>query len=116
MAALDHGEHIFHLATAADWAEAERSGTYRTSTLGRSLDEEGFIHASRAAQVRGVGAAFYGDAGEPLVLLEIDPARLASEVRLEVPPGGDTAFPHIYGPLPSFAVVSATAYDVTSAD
>ena len=33
------------------------------------------------------------------MLLEIDPALLDVELRLEVPPGADEAFPHIYGPL-----------------
>jgi uncharacterized protein (DUF952 family) len=115
MAGLDPGEHIFHLATARDWTAAERSGAYRTSTLGRSLAEEGFIHASRAAQVAGVAAAFYGEADEPLVLLEIDPGLVGCEIRLEIPPGGDAAFPHLYGPLEVSAVVRVTPYAVTSA-
>ena len=110
---LTDGEHIFHLATRSDWEQATRAGTYRTSTLGRSLDEEGFIHASRVGQVRGVATAFYGSVSEPLVLLEIDPARLGSEVRLEVPAGAGEAFPHIYGPIGTTAVVSVTTYSVT---
>jgi uncharacterized protein (DUF952 family) len=115
MRGLDPGEHIFHLATGPDWAEAERTGAYRTSTLGRSLAEEGFIHASRGGQVAGVAAAFYAAVDEPLVLLEIDPGRVGCEIRLEVPAGGDEAFPHIYGPLDVSAVVRVTPYAVTSA-
>ena len=45
---------IFHIATVADWEAAQRSGSYTTSTLGRTLVEEGFIHASRADQWQGV--------------------------------------------------------------
>ena len=31
---------IFHIATAADWAAAQASGSYTTSTRGVSLDDE----------------------------------------------------------------------------
>jgi uncharacterized protein (DUF952 family) len=109
---LAEGEHIFHLATRADWRNATRTGSYRTSTRGRTLAEEGFIHASRAGQVTGVAQAFYADVDEPLVLLQIDPALLGSKVRLERPVGSDEDFPHIYGPIPTGAVVAATPYVV----
>jgi uncharacterized protein (DUF952 family) len=104
-AMLDPGEHIFHIATVADWETALATGAYRISTLGRTLDEEGFIHASRQGQVEGVRRAFYAGLTEPLVLLEIDPDRLDVELRVEVPAGAAEAFPHIYGPLPVGAVV-----------
>jgi Uncharacterized protein conserved in bacteria len=103
---LAPGEHIFHIATVDDWHAAQRVGDYRVSTLGRSLAEEGYIHASRSDQVDGVRAAFYAGPGLRLVLLEIDPALLDVELRLEVPPGAEEAFPHIYGPLVTDAVVS----------
>ena len=96
-------QRIYHIATRADWLEAMRSGTYTTSTAGRTLEEEGFIHASRREQVEGVFSRYYAEAGEPLVLLVIEPARLDSEVRVEAV-GGDT-YPHIYGPIIPDAVV-----------
>jgi uncharacterized protein (DUF952 family) len=105
---LASGEHIFHIATVEDWQAALLAGDYRVSTMGRSLAEEGFIHASRADQVDGVRTAFYADPGLRLVLLEIDPARLDVELRLEVPPGAEAAFPHIYGPLHTDAVVAVS--------
>ncbi len=96
---------IFHIAEEADWRAAQLSGDYRVSTRGRTLADEGFIHASRRDQVLGVAEAFYADAG-PLVLLSIDPARLSSPVRDdEVSPG--IVFPHIYGPIELDAVVAA---------
>ena len=95
--------HIFHIATAADWAAATAAGSYTTSTLGRTLAEEGFIHASRREQVPGVFAGFYRDAGEPLVLLTIDTDRLTASWRED--PVGDDTFPHVYGPLNTGAVV-----------
>ena len=96
-------ERIFHIATAADWRTALSTGAYTTSTVGRSLAEEGFIHASRRDQVQGVFDRYYRGLGEDLVLLTIDPARLESEVRVE-PVGSDT-YPHVYGPINRTAVV-----------
>jgi uncharacterized protein (DUF952 family) len=99
---------IFHLALASDWAAAEASGAYTTSTLGRTLAEEGFIHASRADQWTAVRERVYGDVSEPLVLLQIDTDLLDVPV-VEEPavPGGAETFPHIYGRLPAAAVVKA---------
>lgn len=100
---------IFHLALAADWAAARETGAYTVSTRGRTLAEEGFIHASRADQWPAVRAAFYGDvAAADLVLLQVDTDRLEVPVVDEPPtPGATETFPHIYGPLPVSAVVRA---------
>ena len=45
---------VLHLAEVAHWDEALRTGEYRWSTLGRTLEEEGFIHCSTPEQVPGV--------------------------------------------------------------
>jgi uncharacterized protein (DUF952 family) len=97
-------ERIFHIATAADWSAALANGTYTTSTVGRSLAEEGFIHASRRDQVQGVFDRYYHRLREPLVLLTIDPARLSS-AEVVVEPVGDDTYPHVYGPIDRRAVV-----------
>jgi glutathione S-transferase len=99
---------IFHLATAADWAAAQASGAYTTSTRGVSLADEGFIHASREDQWEGVRERFYADVDEPLVLLAIDTDLLDVPVVEEEVPGGGT-FPHVYGPIRPAAVVQVTA-------
>ncbi len=104
-------EPVFHLALRQDWEEAQASGDYRVSTLGRTLDEEGFLHASYRHQWPGVRAAFYSAVEQPLVLLEIDPGRLDVPVVVEAPAGSDEAFPHIYGPLPVRAVVAVHPLD-----
>jgi uncharacterized protein (DUF952 family) len=98
-------EPIFHVALASDWEAAQAAGEYAVSTRGRTLPEEGFIHASRADQWAGVRSRFYADVAEPLVLLEIDPSLLTAEVRDERPPGTDETFPHVYGPIDLRAVV-----------
>ena len=97
---------LFHIALASDWAEAQKSGTYTISTLGRTLAEEGFIHAAYGDQWPGVRERFYSDVAEPLVLLRIDGDLLDVPVVEEPPtPGATEVFPHIYGPLPAGAVV-----------
>ena len=103
-------DRIFHIATAADWRRALETGTYTTSTVGRTLEEEGFIHASRRDQVQGVFDRYYRSAGEELLLLTIDPARLTdAEVRVEAV-GADT-YPHVYGPMNRSAVVDTVPLD-----
>ena len=98
-------EHVFHLALASDWEDAQAAGDYRVSTLGVTLEQEGFLHASFADQWDDVRSRYYADVTEPLVLLEIDPALLDVPLVVETPDGADEAFPHIYGPLPVTAVV-----------
>jgi hemoglobin len=98
---------IFHLALRAEWQEAlDSGGDYRRSTLGTTLEDEGFIHCSFADQVRAIADLVYRGRAD-VVLLEIDPTRLTAEVRIENLQGGDQRFPHIYGPLPLQAVVHA---------
>jgi uncharacterized protein (DUF952 family) len=99
-------ERLFHVAFGRDWEAAKEVGEYRVSTRGRTLAEEGFLHASYAHQWQGVRDAYYGDVTEPLVLLEVDPGLLDVPVVDEVPAGGAEAFPHVYGPLPVAAVVA----------
>lgn len=99
---------IFHLALASDWEAARAEGAYTVSTRGRTLAEEGFIHASRADQWPAVRERFYADVTEPLLLLKIDTDRLDVPL-VEEPavPGGTETFPHLYGPLRVDAVVQA---------
>jgi uncharacterized protein (DUF952 family) len=100
---------IYHVATAADWERAQADGEYTTSTYGVTLADEGFIHASRADQWRGVLERLYGGVDEPLVLLEIDTDLLDVPVVEERPaPDVEDTFPHIYGPIHPAAVVGST--------
>lgn len=98
-------DHIYHLALVADWEAALESGEYAVSSLGVTLAEEGFIHASRADQWAGVKQRYYSDVTEALVLLVIDPARLQAPLLMEKAPGTGETLPHIYGPLNLDAVV-----------
>ncbi|MDQ2815785.1 MAG: DUF952 domain-containing protein [Actinomycetota bacterium] len=100
---------IYHIATAASWARAQADGQYTMSTLDRTLAEEGFIHASAAAQVALVANKYYR--GQPdLLLLVIDPGLVDSEIRYEPVPGQPLPYPHIYGPLNLSAVVQSSPF------
>lgn len=103
-------ESIYHITSGRDWEATVASDTpYTISTLGKTLDEVGFIHCSFAGQVARVANHFYrGQTG--LVLLTIDPARLQSPVTVESVPGTDEQFPHLYGPLHPEAVVSCQEF------
>ena len=96
--------HLYHLAIAEEWAEAIEHGTYRRSTLGRSLEEQGFIHCSFAEQVQLIADVIYRGRDD-VVLVEIDPSLVAAEIRVENLDGGAMPFPHVYGPLAVDAVV-----------
>jgi uncharacterized protein (DUF952 family) len=100
-------QRLYHIATAPDWDQAQQDGEYRRSTRGRSLSEEGFIHASTAAQVLPVANAVYADEQQDLVLLVLDTSQIEAEIRCEPVPGWADPFPHIYGPLDVAAVARA---------
>ena len=92
---------IYHLALASDWDDAVAAGEYRVSTIGQTIDEVGFIHASREDQLEATAARFYADLGVPLVLLVLDRDRLrAGGVPVVDDPVGDDTFPHLYAALP----------------
>ncbi|MEZ0110899.1 uncharacterized protein (DUF952 family) [Catenulispora sp. EB89] len=77
---------IYHIAFRTDWADAVAAGEYHVSTRGKTVEEQGFIHASTAAQVAGVANAFYADA-EDLLVLVIDPEKLTAPLRYDPVPG-----------------------------
>ena len=103
-------EAIYHLTGRRDWdAAVATDRPYTISTLGKTMDEVGFIHCSFAGQVARVANHFYRDQAD-LVLLTIDPALLHSPVKVESVPGTEEQFPHIYGPLPCEAVVAVQEF------
>ena len=97
---------ILHAALPADWEDARATGSYAVSTRGLTLADEGFIHASTAAQLPGVLAGFYADLSEvTLLVLDVDALEAAgSPVRWDQMPGSADPFPHVYGDIPSSVV------------
>ncbi len=110
---------IYHITPFADWTAAQRAGLYRAP----SLDQEGFIHCSTAAQVVPVANRYYRGAAD-LCLLTIAEDRLSAPLKWEPPappsstqrPPADAAaelYPHLYGPLNLDAVVAVTPLQPT---
>lgn len=96
---------VGHLTTLAAWQEGQAAGAYTTSTHGRTLEQEGFIHCSSPEQLPATARRFYADVPGPLVVLVIEPALLGRSY-LKVEPVGDESFPHVYGPIPPEAVIA----------
>ena len=103
---------ILHIATRADWDAACAAGRYRPT----SVDREGFIHCSTSTQVVGTADRYFRGRND-LVLLCIDEARVAGDLRYEPPAvisgsadrRAGELFPHLYGGLDCRLVASARA-------
>ncbi|MGO9957905.1 MAG: DUF952 domain-containing protein [Solirubrobacteraceae bacterium] len=100
---------LFHIARAEDWDQASRDGVYLISTLGKRLEEQGYIHLSFARQVKSVADLIYRGMNN-LVLLELDPGRLTAPVVVEPGAGTEELFPHLYGELSVDAVAEVREY------
>lgn len=91
---------IYKIAARAEWEEAQEQGALAGTRADRA---DGYIHLSTAGQLAETLDKHYrGRAG--LVLIAVDPAVLAADLRWE-PARGGTLFPHLYAPLPLSAVL-----------
>lgn len=98
---------LVHLCGRDDWSRARAAGEIRPDPSGGGR----FIHLSAPEQVHLPANRLYRGRDD-VVLLHIDPARLDSEVRWESVATDPDAmlFPHLYGPLPTAAVIRVTDY------
>ncbi len=111
---------IYHIVTESD-LRAHVSGDVYTPA---SLNDFGFVHCALQASVIAVANDYFAGAAGPVLLLEIDPARLTSEVHYEAAaptPGAGTShlvdaalFPHIYGPINTQAITRVGVLGVTT--
>ena len=103
---------VYHLVAQSCWRRDAGNGHYRPPGLAR----EGFIHCCGEVDLLvPLAGDYFAGLAEPLLVLVIDSARLAHQLRFEAPapiPGGGTThlvhgrlFPHLYGPLNLDAVV-----------
>jgi uncharacterized protein (DUF952 family)/GNAT superfamily N-acetyltransferase len=102
------GDVLLHLIEPAQWRAALSVGAVRPP----SLADAGFVHLSTPALLHVPAEALYPGRRD-LALLVVDPARLPDPVRFEdgVPPHPDgIRFPHLYGPLPTAAVIAVVPY------
>lgn len=112
---------ILHISSRDRWTAAQAAGEYRDP----SLETEGFIHCSTAAQAARTGNRFFkGQTG--LVLLCIDADKLTNRwlyedashpapVTDENPTPRPEQFPHVYGPINLDAVLAVEDFG-TGAD
>ncbi|MEU5840498.1 DUF952 domain-containing protein [Rhodococcus sp. NPDC047139] len=101
-------EILLHIISREEWDRARRLGTVTPP----SLASQGFVHLSTPHQVHLPADRLYSGRRD-LVILHVDPARLADPVRFEpgVPEDPESMrFPHLYGPLPVDAVVEVATY------
>jgi uncharacterized protein (DUF952 family) len=105
---VDELEMIYKICTQNEWRHFRAAGQFAGSP-----DDlrDSFIHLSGPDQVARTAAKYFAGRTD-LVLLAIDPDRLGDGLRWESS-GGDTVYPHFYGPLPVAAVVSSTPLTVS---
>ncbi|MDQ4036778.1 MAG: DUF952 domain-containing protein [Actinomycetota bacterium] len=99
---------LFHICTAEEWQRARIAGVY----VAAALSQDGFVHCSDPGTVHLPANQLYAGRRD-LVLLQIDPARLAVPVKWEPGVVEDPAgpwFPHIYGEIHLDAVVAVLAF------
>jgi uncharacterized protein (DUF952 family) len=100
---LENGEYFYHLALAEFWPPLPGQ-PYERSSIDSTLAQEGYIHLSRANQVRYVADKFYKDRDD-VIMLTIDPELLDSPVEFEESRDHERSFPHLFGPLTPRAVI-----------
>jgi len=85
---------IYKILRPAEWREAQAQGVLRGSPVDIA---DGFIHFSRADQVREtIARHFQGESS--LILLSVSPGTLGDALLWE-PSRGGNLFPHLYAPL-----------------
>lgn len=94
---------IYHLAEPKDWAASTDEYT------APSLDDEGFIHCSTIDQLSGTARQIF-DGRNNLVLLTVDSRALGDLVVYEDLYDSREEFPHVYGPIPTGAVLATGPY------
>ncbi|SDZ56353.1 DUF952 domain-containing protein [Herbiconiux ginsengi] len=102
------GSRIFHIAIADDWEASQGFGTYEASTRGKSLADEGYIHAVTRDGLDSA-LAQYCDLALPLVLVTLGVVGLRDE-GIEVDQS-DVEQARILGAIPTGN--SAVVIDVT---
>jgi uncharacterized protein (DUF952 family)/GNAT superfamily N-acetyltransferase len=102
---------LLHLTTPAEWRTALDTGALTPP----SLAEADFVHLSTPAQAH-LPAERLFPGRRDVVALVVDPTRLSAPVRFEPGVPGDPAsmrFPHLYGPLPTSAVLAVLPWRPT---
>lgn len=95
----DNMKIIILISNPEFWQQAQTAGEYRRSTLDKTLEEVGFIHATFPDQTMAVIERHFADRSEILLLL-VDEDKVKASVKHEAPLSGRGGiYPHIYGAL-----------------
>jgi uncharacterized protein (DUF952 family) len=94
---------IYIIIPQSHWKASLIQGFYESA----SLATEGFIHASKEEQVKGVLERHFKNQAD-LLLLHIDESKLTAELKYELAPAVNEKFPHIFGRLNIDAVIKTT--------
>lgn len=98
--------YAYKLLDAAEWREALAEGMF----LGSGVDlSDGYIHLSTGAQLAETARKHFAG-GTNLMRLTVDLQALGDAVVWE-PSRGGALFPHIYGPMPTSAVIEAVPFE-----
>ena len=93
-------DRIYHICRREEWLAGRTAGRYAGSSQDKA---DGFIHFSTADQIV-VSAAKHRAGQAGLVIVEVEASLLRAALRWE--PSRDGAlFPHLYGDLPTAAVL-----------
>jgi uncharacterized protein (DUF952 family) len=92
---------IFHFISESDLGKYMQGGHLQVP----SLVNHGFIHCSLPEQVIHVANSIAPNRTD-LLLVEIDEDRVTPKIVYENLEGGNSLFPHIYGPLNEDAIIS----------
>ena len=90
---------IYKVLTQTQWARFQSRGVFRGSPADL---EDGYIHLSRASQLKATLDKWYAQYAE-VALLEIEAAKIEAGLKYEVSRGG-AEFPHLFADLPMSAV------------
>lgn len=97
--------YAYKLLDAAEWRRALAEGVF----LGSEVDlADGYIHLSTAAQLDETAKKHFAGRTD-LLRLTVDLDALGDAVVWEPSRGGDL-FPHIYGAMPTTAVIEAVPF------
>jgi uncharacterized protein (DUF952 family) len=97
---------FYHITTPEEWAKFEGKDFYAA----KSLDTEGFIHASFAEQLEETLRIHYKNVPQ-VYILTIEAGLLSAELKLESSRSG-AVFPHIYGVLNKSAILDREIRDL----
>ena len=114
---------IYHLVPLRELVAGLTADAYAPARFGA----DGFVHCSAGRTTTlAIATDYFADIHEPLLLLELEPARLTHELRYEAPAPiagggrkhleGEITFPHLYGPVDRAAIRGAAVLDRPAGD